>query len=204
MLRWPVKGLTKAQLKKRSHPQAVAGGVSESFEHAFHDTELFTSAVTTDLMFFVNTKATFQLSNLTPAGMLPSDQYFEVYGFHVNFLFPGVATAIIDTQAMLMGDGTVGVGAPIFTFTHKDKTYGPWTLSLLHGTGGATGIANAAAADVVANNSVPDGGFFQDGAIILEPTSSFRGRIQWGAAITLTAHVDVQLVMSGVLHRDVL
>ncbi len=204
MLRFAVRGRTLADLKKMSKPQSVAGGTSEGIVWAFHDTEEYVTTVTTELIFFKNTKASDQLSNLSPAGMLPADNYFEIYGFMVDMLIPEVATSIADYWFLLFGSGTVGEGAPTFEFKHQNKNYGPWALSLLHGTGGITGYGNAAAATEYANNSIPDGGFYQDGAIVLAPTTSFEAKIRWGAAQTLTASKDIRVTMAGVLHRDVL
>ena len=204
MLRFPVRGRTLADLKKMSKPQTLAGGVSEGIVWAFHDTEPYVTTVTTELVFFKNTKATDQLSNLSPAGMLPADNYFEIYGFMVDMLIPEVATAIADYHQLLFGSGATGEGAPTFEFKHSDKTYGPYALSLLHGTGGVSGYGNVAAAVEWGNNSIPDGGFYQDGAIMLAPMTTFEAKIRWGAALTLTATKDIRVTMAGVLHRDVL
>lgn len=204
MLRFPVKARTLADLKRMAQPQAVPGGSSEALVWAFHDTAMYDSGVTTSLTFFSTTRATRNLSNLSPAGTIPDPQFFEIYGFHVDFLIAAVTTSILDVQALVFGDGTVDVGGPVFTFTYADKTYGPWALSLLHGTGGVTGFtADQATPAEYANVSIPDGGFYQDGAIVLAPNQSFSARIDWGAAVTLTADVDVRVTMSGVLHRRV-
>jgi len=203
MLRFPVKARTLAELKRMAQPQAVPGGASEAVAWAFHDTATYTSATTTQLTYFTTTRATRNLSNLSPAGTIPDPQFFEVYGFNCDVLIGSVATTLADIQQLLFGDGTTGVGGPIFTFTYADKQYGPWALSLLHGTGGATGYGNTAAATEYGNNSIPDGGFYQDGAICLAPNQSFSARIDWGAAVTLTADVDIRVTMAGVLHRRV-
>jgi len=205
MLRFPVKGRTLQELKGLAEPQPVRGGVSEAIAWAFHDTEQYVDVVTTHLDFFVNTKANRQLSNLTPAGSLPEPQYFEVYGFMVDVLYPPSTVAWADVSQLLWGSGAEG--APIFTFTLADKNYGPWALTLLHGTGGITGFGlgpAAAAVEEYANNSVPDGGMFQDGAIVIPPNQAFSAKIEWAAAVDIAANKYIRLTMAGVLHRRVL
>lgn len=202
MLRFPIRSRTLAELKKLSGPSPVAGGSSEAIFWAFHDTATYVDTVTTQLAFFTAARANRQLTNLATPGSLPEPQYFEIYGFHVDILLPSQAATWADKSVLLFGSGAAGEGAPTFQFTYADKIYGPWALSLLHGTGGITGQSTIAAQEY-AENAVPDGGLYQDGAIMLAPNQGFQGDIVWGAAQNIAANTDIRLTMSGVLHRRI-
>jgi hypothetical protein len=205
MIRFPVKARTKKQLEELSKPQAVPGGASEAVAWAFHDTQPYLTGVTTNLAFFQAAPLNPQRGNLSPPGALGSPMYFEIYGFYFDVLIPAAAasTPTLDIQQLVFGSGLVNTGAPTFLFTYSSKQYGPWALSLLHGTGGVTGFGNAAAATEYANNSMPDGSFFQDGAICLAPNEPFGATITWPVALALTADIDLRVTMAGVLHRKV-
>lgn len=206
MLKFQVKAETQARLKQLSSPRDVMGGANQGIVWSFHDTATYTSGVTTNLQFFTTARATRQLSNLSPPGSLPEPQYFKVYAFQLDPLVPTDYQAFRDVDRLLFGSGAAGEGAPTFQFTLADKVYGPWPLSLLHGTGGAMGHAGttvAAESNWLANNSIPDGGYWQDGAICIPPSQNFSAEIVWGAAQTLVANRDLRVTMSGVLYRAI-
>ena len=205
MIRFAVKARTKAELEKLSKPQAVSGGTSEAVAWAFYDTQIYVSGATTNLAFFQAAPANPQRGNLSPPGALGSPQYFEIYGFFFDVLIPADAasTPTLDIQQLIFGSGLVNTGAPSFLFTYSSKQYGPWPLSILHGTGGVTGFGNAAAATEYANNSLPDGSWYTDGAICLAPNEPFSANITWPVALVLTADIDIRVTMAGVLHRKV-
>lgn len=205
MLRFPVKGRTLEQLKKMAEPAPVVGGTSEAIPWVFYDTNTYVDATTTSLVFFTTTRANRQLSNLSPAGTIPEPQYFEIYSFMVDVLVPKSATAWADYQTLLQGSGAEG--APIFTFTLADKQYGPVPLTVLHSTGGITGFGlgpAAAAVEEYANNSIPDGGYWIDGAIVIPPNQAFSAQIDWAAAADISANKLIRVSMAGALHRRVL
>jgi len=204
MIRFPVKAKSYEQLKTLSQPQARRGGASECYAHAFYDTESYVDVTTLFLDFFVTTKANRQLSNLSPAGALPVDMFFEIYHFMVDVLYPKSDVAWADYQMLLQGTGAEG--GPIFSFILADKNYGPWPLTLLHGTGGITGFGlgpAAAAVEEYANNSIPDGSLFQDGALVIPPNTGFSARIEWAATCDIAANKYLRLTMAGVLHRAI-
>lgn len=206
MLRFPVKGRTLAQLRQMSEPSPQPGGVSEAVPWVFYDTLEYVDNTTTNLTFFQAAPANRNVSNLSPPGSLPEPQYFEVYGFMLDFLeAASTTTQWADVSQLLWGP--TGNGGPIFTFTLADKAYGPWPLTVLHGTGGITGFGlgpAAAAVEEYANNSIPDGGFYTDGAIVIPPSQNFSAAIQWQAAEDISANFTIRLSMAGVLHRRVL
>lgn len=202
MLRFPVKGRTLEQLKAMADPPKMQG-VSEAIPFIFYDTALYVDNTTTELTFFTTSRANRQLSNLNPAGTLPSPQYFEVYGFMVDILYPPAAAAWADVHGLLFGAGATA--APTFEFKLSDKDYGPTPLSALHGTGGIYGFSDAAAAPAqYANNAIPDGGWYTDGAIVIPPMESFSATIRWAAAVDIAADKYIRVSMAGVLHRKVL
>lgn len=202
MLKYPVKALRSEQLRMMSRPP-TGRGVSEAIPHVYYDTEVYTDNATTSLNFFTNTKATRQLSNLSPAGSLPKPYFFRVYAFMVDIKTVPSATAWADVYQLLFG-ANANAG-PTFTFVLSDKDYGPWPLSCLHGTGGVQGFSDAAAApEQYANNGPIDGGFWVDGSILIPPNEGFRAELAWEAAEDISGDLKIRLSMAGVLHRKVL
>ena len=206
MLRFPVRAKTLAQLKQLSEPQAVAGGTSEAIPWVFYDTQTYVDNTTVNLQYFTQTPANRNLGNLNPAGSLPEPQYFEIYSFNMDVIQAASSTtAWTDLNQLLTGP--TGNGGPIFTFSLADKNYGPWPLTYLHGSGGITGFGlgpAAAAVEEYANNSIPDGAFWMDGALCIPPNQAFGATIAWQAPEDISGNLLIRVAMAGVLHRRVL
>jgi len=200
---------TFAELQSEATPQAVEGGNMEAVAWSLYDTATYTSTVTTALTFYNNTRATPQLSNLAPAGQLPNPQYFRVQSATVDVMVPPLngQTAVRDVWRILFGSGTAGEGAPAFLFVLANKQYGPFPLSMCHGTGGPTGFGystNMAVGQEWAVNSFPDGGFKFGNSILIPPQQAFQVTVSWDAAQTLAANINLRFGLHGTLYRRIL
>jgi len=204
---------TFAQLQDEATPKSVEGGNMEAVAWTVYDTATYTSAATTQLTFFTNTRATPQLSNLAPAGQFPNPQFFRLFSVSLDVMVPqlnigaAVPTAIRDIWRMLFGSGTAGEGAPSWTFTLANKTYGAFPVSMLHGTGGPVGFGfttAAATGSEYGNNSYPDGGFSFANSILIPPQQAFQVQLNWDAAQTLLANVNLRVSLHGTLYRRIL
>lgn len=199
---------TAAELQSESTPQSVPGGNMEAVAWTIYDTATYTSAATTALTFFTTTRGTNQLSNLSPAGQFPSPQYFRVFSASLDIIVPPASTtAVRDVWRILFGTGAAGSGAPSWTFVLANKQYGPFPVSMLHGTGGPQGFgyATTAATDNEwANNSFPDGGFGFGNSILIPPQQAFQVALAWDAAVTLAANINLRVSLHGTLYRRIL
>jgi len=200
-MRHPVVAYSKADLKAKATPKPVAGGNLEAYGHNLYAHSLYVSAATTQLEFFTVT-GNRRITNAVTS--LPTPQYFMIYGFQVDYFVGPDPAAWTDLWNLMYGTaGTTLVGRPTFKFTYADKDYGPWPLTALHSTGGITGqgtMNNLA----YANNYIPDGGYFQDGGLLLEPNQDFRALIEWPAAVTLgRGDTQIGVTMNGTHYRKI-
>lgn len=203
MLRFPVQAKSLRQLKSMAEPQPVEGGQSEALPWTFYDTATYVSGTTTRLELFTQTRSNNGLSNLNGRG-LPTPQYFEIYGWTLDVLrAPGDVDVFGDVWGIINGTGATGAGTPTFAFDLADKITGPFPLRMFHGLGGISGYTTRTAQEY-ANNSFPDGGFWLDGSIVIPPNQTFKTILVWPSAVTLSGDVDLQIGMTGVLHRRVL
>jgi hypothetical protein len=201
---FPVRPRTMKRLAELAQPNVVPGGQSEALAWQLYDTQLYTSATTTQLTFFAAAPANKFLGNVVSNG-LPTPQYFEVYFFGLDILrVPGNTDVWGDLWRIVNGTGPATlVGTPTWTFTLADKQMGPFPLRGLHGLGGPTGFSTRTSTEY-ANNGGIDNSFSVDGALVIPPTQSFQVDLRWPAAVTLSGNVQLQVWMAGVLHRRVL
>ncbi|MGE0161059.1 MAG: hypothetical protein AB7T31_16810 [Gemmatimonadales bacterium] len=201
----PVRPRTRAKLAAMAEPSVVSGGQSEALEWELFDTQLYTSATTTELTFFSAAPANPFIGNIAGANGLPTPQYFEVYYFGLDVLrVPGNTDVLGDLFRIIKGAGGAALqGIPTWSFVLADKQMGPFPLAGLQSMGGITGFSTRTAQEYgnVGNLSST---FCSDGAIVIPPTQSFRVVMRWPAALTLSANVQIVAQMRGVLHRRVL
>lgn len=205
MIQHPVVPMTRQELENRSVPGAVPGGNLEVYADMIYDTALYTSAATTQIEFFTTTRANRQLSNLSPAGALPSPQFFLLYGIHIDYGVDPAPTAWQDVWQLMYGAAAVVAltGMPTARFIYADKEYGPWPLSALHGTGALTGFGTANNLNY-ANPAMPDGGLFQGGGLLLSPNQNFRLVLEWAAPVTLNrGNTQIRVTLSGSKYRAI-
>lgn len=201
-MQFPVIAKTLGELRAQSQPEG-GSGQSEALAWTFYDTAIYSSGVTTELVFFTTSRATRQLSNLNGRG-LPEPQYFEIFYFNLDVLTPaGNSTPLEDTWEVLNGTGTAAQGGPTWTFILADKQIGPFPLSGLQGLGALTGFTTQGTTEY-AQNTDGSGGFCSDGAITIPPNQTFSIVLTWPAAVTLSADRALRVSMTGTLHRRIL
>lgn len=205
--RFPVVGRTKQYLDALANP--VAANQPEAVAWVFFDTITYTSTTTIIQKFFQTVQTDPSLGNLSSQGQLPDPQYFQIFNVGCDILNSTEAQAghaltgpVNDIQQLVMS----GRGLAVLTIAGKQYFNVP--LSFLHTSGGATGFGFAtmtAEAQIEwALNSIPDGGFYLGGGVVIPPKQAFDVTLTWPAALTLTASTPIRLWMAGVLHRRVL
>jgi hypothetical protein len=208
--------LTNDQVTALAQPPA--GGVAECIYHEYYDTQLFTSAVTLQSVFFQVSNADLTITNLPQGGQLPAPQLFQIYDVTLDILpvtpvslmtAVGPATVVgqlTDFGLILFGAAQRG----IWTLVLSNKNYGPYSLTALHGTGGPTGwfagssIATSSAMLQYARND-PSPGWNYLGRMIIPQQVNFYVQFQWAAVSTLAGgNPYLRLAFFGVLNRRTL
>lgn len=203
MISWPIIARTREQMVELANPPS-GRGLSEAVPWVSYDTELYTSATTTEITWFQTTKATRALSNQETAGAFPAPQFFEPYYTVLDILTPpGDRNALLDVWSILFGTGTGGQSGPHLQLVVSGKEQYRIPMSFLHGSGGPTGFTTRTAVEY-ANNNVADGGWPMNGSMIVPPTVGFSFTGRWPAAVTLSANRDLRLGWVGTLHRRIL
>lgn len=207
MVRFPIKAESRRQLEASSAPQAVAGGQAEVSYHIIYDTATYVDNATTQLTYFNTARANTQLTNFGGRGSFPEPQFFKPYALMVDIILPLAATTFADMYALLFGSGTAGDGAPTIDLEYANKRYGPWPLSMAHGTGGPTGMSDtttAVAGNEMALNSYPDGGIWLGGnTVVFAPNQQFSIILEWDGANDIANDTNIRVSMAGVWFRRV-
>lgn len=200
------RALNRAQVQAAATPPS--GRSQEAIWHGVYDTQTYVDNTTTRLTFFQQTNVDKTLSNMEASGQFPAPQSFQIHNICCDIWnAAGVSTAAggVDGQlndlALLLF-----VGRPTWTLTISSKQYGPYPLTLLHGTGGPTGFGwgtfTAEESLQFARNE-PSQGWNYFGRIIIPEQVSFSIELNWAAAQNLTADARIRLTMLGVLNRRV-
>lgn len=202
--------LTAAQLAAAANPSTP--GQPEAMPWFLYDTQTITSGTTTSLSFFQTVQTDKTLGNMESAGQLPDPQYFIVHYVTCDILDPPVANA--GHAASALGpvndiDLILKQQRATFTFAMSNKNYGPFPLTLCHGTGGATGNGTAtytAEASIWYGNNgiIGSGGFPFLGSLVIPPKVGFSLSVNMAAAPTLSGNISVRIGLAGVLYRRVL
>jgi hypothetical protein len=206
--RYPVIARTKQFLDALANP--VAANQPEAVAWVFWDTLLYTSAATTAQVFFQAVNVDKSLGNIVSQGQLPDPQYFQIYNVGLDILqtksntaAAGTTVGAFDNIAQLT---TLGRGWAQLNIS--GKAYFQVPLSFLHCSGGPTGVGygTVAASQMIefANNSLPDGGLYLGGGVVIPPKQAFDISLSWPVAVTLTGNLNIRIWMAGVLHRRVL
>jgi hypothetical protein len=179
-----------------------------------YDTQDIANAAAGPFTFFVNQNADKTLSNMEGPGQLPDPQFFECYYLSCDILQVPAATAQAaePNTALANVENILKTCRATFTFNMSNKRYGPFSLTMAHATGGATGsgygygtAANGTSAFLV-NNGIPgSGGFPFSGALVIPPKTGFDVTVNLGVAATiLVATVKMRISLVGNLYRRVL
>lgn len=201
----PFKAASRAQLRAKS--TAPSGASPEAIWHMFYDTQEYVTAVTTRLTFFQVTNVDRTITNMPSAGQLPDPQWLSIYNITCDFLTQNSSNAAgilgeLNDIALLMK-----VGRAIWTLHLSDKAYGPYPLTVLHGTGGPSGNVDAGtlAVGIQQANNMPTPGWNYNGSLIIPPKTNFDIEVQWAAAQATTATpIKIRLGIMGILSRRVL
>jgi hypothetical protein len=201
-----VERLTRRQLDAMANPELA--GEPEALPWVLYDTQLLTSGTTTTMTFFQTVQADKTLSNMESQGQLPDPQYFRVFGIGCDILAPPTFLANVITGAINDIEVILKTQRGIFTLQQSNKGYGPFPLTFLHGSGGATGAIAASYTAPQnfqqANNGIFDGGFPVAGSYVIPPKVGFSVRLDFAAAPTLSGNIQIRVWLFGVLYRRVL
>lgn len=204
----------RAVLEAQANPESASQPSAEPW--VLFDTQLFTTASTTQLTYFQTVQSNKSLGNIDGPGQLPEPQFFEIVRMGLDIITPpsvaSAATAndgaLLNVFSLLFGDATTtGAEQGLFTFKMSGKESGPFPLSFLHCSGGPTGYGWGTATNSFnfANNGQMDGGWCVNKALTIPPKINFSVILNWGGVIAVTGGpIPLRVWMAGVLHRRVL
>lgn len=202
------RALPKAAVEAAATPPS--GNAQEAIWHQVYDTQSFVSATTTRLVFFQAANADRTLSNMEQGGTLPRPQSLQLHNITCDLLSAapvstgaGIVGILDDLSRLLLGTAQ----RPTWTLTISQKSYGPYSLSVLHGTGGPIGGVNGTQAAGTSiqwarTSDAPGWNYF--GRVIIPEQVSFSLETNWAATATITGDVRVRISLFGVLNRRVL
>lgn len=186
-----------------------SGNSQESIWHQLYDTQLFTSGTTTSQQFFLSPGVDPTLSNMTQAGTLASPQTMQIYDITLDVLSILPVSVIAATVVGSLNDLALLIFGsnqrPTWTLNISQKAYGPYSLTVLHGTGGPSGFGWGAAANsyqYAKNCDTPGWNYY--GRISILQQMQFSVQLNWAATATLTENKQLRVSMFGVLNRRVL
>lgn len=178
-----------------------------------YDTQPFTSATTTRLTFFTTINPDRTLTNMQQAGTLPSPWALQIHMITADYLFEapvstaatGVDGVLNDLASLILSSGA----RPTWTLNINNKDYGPYSLTVLHGTGGPQGWGWGGAIETnqfARNTEIPGWNYF--GRVIILTQAPFYLTTEWANPVTLThaaAESDpfIRVSLFGVLNRRV-
>lgn len=206
----------RAVLAKATPP---SGASQEAIWDQRYDTQVYPTTGITSLTFFTATNADKTLSNMEAAGQFPAPQSFQIYNICCD-LYPNAAGLsevaapaapatsvpgnVDDMQKILLQ------ARPVWTLNISSKIYGPYSLTLLHGTGGPqgflSGFGTVAAAVVAqhARNETSEGWNYY-GSIIIPEQTSFSITVTFqGTLVPVNAAHNIRLSLLGIQQRRVL
>jgi hypothetical protein len=193
--------------------QFVQGG-KERIDAALWDSLLYTSTATTQLIFFNNTRATIDLSNMRVSGQLPAPESFLVRAIRVYFKNRPESTATAAGGAVQpdsLNDIQLLIATGVLTFNIGQKDYGIYPLSLLPAGGGPSGnlavdnVLIAGGAASFGQNGVPDSRalFALCYPVLINSQINFNCTLTWPAAVTLIRNVNIEVTLDGDLIRAI-
>lgn len=203
-----IVALSRAAVQAKATPPS--GNAQEVIWHQCYDTQTYTSAATVRMVFFAAAQADTTLSNLPSAGMFPSPQSLQIYDICMDVLSivpvstSATQTGVLNDMALLFLGSTQ---RPIWTLEISDKKYGPYSLTVLHGTGGPSGFGfSSDGAEIIqyARNE-PGSGWTYNGAVIIPEQSNFKLTVDYSTFATLSGATCLfRASLFGVLNRRVL
>lgn len=203
------KAANRAQLRARSTP--LSGASPEAVWWEFYDTQTYVAAGVGVLNFFVNTNADRTLSNMQAAGQFPDPQWLTIYDITLDILTqPTRIAAAAPAVTGQLNDHSIILKGPArgtWELEISDKKYGPFSLSLLHGTGGPVGnifsSADAAAAVTSWATNTLAPGWNYNGTLIIPPKTNFTYVLRFNST-AVSVDNPLRLAQHGILSRRVL
>lgn len=181
---------------------------SQTISWIWYDKLTYTSGTTTLLTFFNAVRATLDLGNMVVAGALQGMQAFVVKAIRVYCNREATLATALPTAA---NDISRIIDSGILSFVVGQKNYGIWPLHALPGGGGV--VANSAGAGAEATDEFvtnathgladPRSVYALEHPLLIEPQISFQAQIQWPAAVTLSADMQITVMLDGSLIRPV-
>lgn len=179
----------------------------EVIQDVLYDTLTYTSATTTELIFFAESIATVtrDITNMTVAGMLPNPESFLIQA--PRLFFKWVPTSAATEAASVMNDLALLVNTGIVTFKFGNKTYGPIPLWLIS-AGSAPDMRLAVAdstKDILSYAQVGGPLYSWMPNVMISPLQAFSASMTWPAgAVTLGAgNPKISLLFDGQRARAV-
>ena len=203
------RALPKAAVEAAATPPS--GHAQEAIWHQVYDTQTYVDNTTTRLVFFQATNADRTLTNLEQGGALPRPQSLQIHNICADFLGAAPVTVTAATVEGILNDiALLMIGSaqrPTWTLNISQKSYGPYSLTVLHGTGGPNGFLSGTQAAGTTlqygrNDSSPGWNYF--GRVIIPEQVNFNLEVNWAAAANLTADTRIRISLFGVLNRRVL
>ncbi len=206
----PYRAQSNAQVVAGATP--ASGNTAETIWHQLYDTQLYTSAATVTQNYFLAAGIDPTLSNMQQGGTLPNPLTLQIYDITLDILSltpvsisaAGTVVGVLNDFAFLIFGS---LQRPTWTLTISQKAYGPYSLTVLHGTGGPTGwFAGTYAATTMVQyaKNDPNPGWNYYGRVSILQQNPFSLTINWAAFATLTGNVNMRVSLFGVLNRRVL
>lgn len=187
-----------------------SGHSQESIWDQRYDVQTYVDATTTRLTFFQTTNVDRSITNMQQGGTLPSPWTLQIHMICADYLSTtpvstaagGVDGILNDLAFLLLGSAQRST----WTLNINEKDYGPYSLTLLHGTGGPAGFGWGTftaeeSIQFARNDPTPGWNYF--GRIIILQQNGFRLTMDWAAAANITADTRVRASLFGVLNRKV-
>lgn len=206
--------LSRQELEQLANPAVLQQ--SEVIPWQLYDTQSLATGSAAPLVYFQTINADKTLSNMEGPGQLPDPQYLVVHYLACDILQIPVANpadggAVVNAGWANIANVLTTIRAS-FTFNMSNKRYGPFSLTMCHGTGGLTGAgfgygtAAAGQSSVYGNNGiVGSGGYPFSGSLIIPPKIGFDVTIQFAAPSTIVGGpLPIRLSLVGALYRRVL
>lgn len=210
----PFEAKTEKQVIADATPPS--GSSTEAIWDQIYDSQTYVDNTTVNLKFFQTTSTDDTLSNQTSGGMLTDPETFQIYNICLDVLqtapvsiaqAAGALTEVgaLNNLALLL----LGITArPTWTLRASNKDYGPYSLTLLGGTGGPIGLGwgssiATSSGSVQYARTDSNSGWNYWGAVIIKPIQNYGITLKWFAAANISADVLLRVSMLGVKNRAI-
>lgn len=209
-----VRALPRSAVLAAATPPS--GASQEAIYDQRFDTQMYPAAGTRTLTFFSAVNADKTLSNMEAAGQFPAPQSFRIHQIACD-IFPAAAGLSYNAAADAVGNVNdmqkiLFQARPTWLLNISSKLYGPYSLTLLHGTGGPQGFiaesGESAATTLTGiqharNETSP--GWNYDGSVIIPEQTAFSVTINFqNTLVPVSVDNLIRISLCGILQRRVL